>query len=181
MVDMMLVSLVSLGLVGFVLLIISAFFGGDADAGDIGDMGADLGVDVGGVSPLSIPAIATFMATFGSFGTVMHLSGSDTTTTLVVGAGVGVVSFVGIYLFMNRFLGPSQATSSYNEKEYEGKTGTVTETINETGLGAIAVTIRGARAVISARGPGVKIPIGTEVLVRRVNESVATVEEIKQA
>lgn len=179
-VDTILVSLVSLALIGFALLIISAFFGGDADSDFGADMGGDIGGDVGGgVSPLSIPAIATFMATFGAFGSVMHLAGSDTLTTIGIGALVGVISFLGIYLFMNKFLAGAQATSSYSEKEYEGKTGTVTETIPDGGMGAIAVTIRGSRAVISARTAGSKITIGTEVLVKRVNESVATVEEIK--
>ncbi len=176
---MTLVALVSLALVGFAILVISALFGGDTDVG--ADIGGDLGgLEGGGVSPLSLPAIATFLTTFGAIGSIMHVSGSDTLTTIGISGAIGILSFVGIYVFMNNFLAGSQATSSYNEKEYEGKTGTVTETVPDTGMGAIAVTIRGSRAVISARSTHGKIPIGSEVLVKHVSESVATVEEIRQ-
>ena len=54
------------------------------------------------------------------------------------------------------------------------------ETIPSEGIGAVALTVRGSRSVVSARGTGNKIPIGTEVLIKRVADAVATVEEVRQ-
>ena len=87
---------------------------------------------------------------------------------------------VAIYLLMAKLLIPSQGSSTVYEKEYEGKTGVVTETIPAEGIGAVALTVRGSRSVVSARGTGNKIPIGTEVLIKRVADAVATVEEVRQ-
>lgn len=186
MVDTALVVWISLALVGLALLVFSSFFGGgEGDvggdfSGDVGgDMGGhDVGAGHGGISPLSIPMIATFLATSGSSGTMLYLGGFDALTTATIAGLVGILSFAGVYTFTSKFLIESQATSSSHEREYEGKTGVVTETIPEDGPGAIAVTARGARAVVTARSDGRRISIGREVLVKRVADGVALVEEV---
>lgn len=179
MVELQLVIWVSMAIVGFALLVMTSLIGGDSDIG--GDLGGDIGgLDAGGMSPLSLPLIAMFLATSGAVGAVMSASGFDGFTTALAAGVVGIASFVGTYFFMQNFLMGAQGSSSYHEAEYEGKTGTVTETITEDGVGAIAVTVRGARAVVSARSDGRRIEAGTEVLVKRVSGSVAHVEELKQ-
>lgn len=176
-----------MAIIGIVLLIFSSFFGGGGDVGtDIGgDVGGDfgghdVGAGHGGISPLSIPMVATFMATAGGTGAMLDLAQFDPVVTTSIAAVVGVASFAGIYYFTSRVLIESQASSSSHEREYEGKTGVVTETIPEDGPGAIALTSRGARAVVTARSDGRRISIGTEVLVKRVADGVATVEELSR-
>ncbi len=161
---------------GLVLLLISVF-GGGADADFDGDFSLDS--DLSGVSPLSIPLIATFMGTAGFIGSMLSFAGFDSATTSLIAGATGAVSFIAIYAFMAKLLIPSQGSSSVHEKEFEGKTGVVTETISPEGMGAVALTVRGSRNVVSARSAGAKIPIGTEVLIKRVSDAVATVEEIR--
>ncbi len=168
---------IAMAVVGLVLLAMSAF-GGDADADFDGDLSMDH--DISGVSPLSIPLIATFLGTAGSVGSMLSFGGFDSGFTALMAGLVGGVSFIAIYTFMARLLIPSQGTSSVHEKEYEGKTGTVTETIPPEGIGAVALTVRGTRRVVSAKSPGMKLPIGTEVMIKRVANAVATVEEFRQ-
>lgn len=171
----------AMAIIGLALLLISVF-GGDSDAGVDGDFSGDFGMDhdISGVSPLSIPLIATFLGTAGFIGSMLSFAGFDSTTTALFAGVVGAVSFIAIYAFMARLLIPSQGSSSVHEKEYEGKTGIVTETIPPEGLGAVALTVRGSRSVVSAKAGGAKIPIGTEVLIKRVSDAVATVEEVRQ-
>ena len=173
---------IAMAILGLFLLLLSVF-GGGGDVGVDGDFGGGLGVDhdVSGMSPLSIPLIATFLGTAGFIGGMLSFAGFDSATTALIAGVTGAVSFIAIYAFMARLLIPSQGSSSVHEKEYEGKTGIVTETIPAEGIGAVALTVRGSRSVVSARGAGSKIPIGTEVLIKRVADAVATVEEVKQA
>jgi membrane protein implicated in regulation of membrane protease activity len=183
-VDSEFVIYVSMAVIGLLFLMLSAFgVGGDHDVG--GDVGGGLGavghdLSASGVSPLSLPLIATFLGTSGGTGAMLHSGGLDPITTAGASAVVGVVAFIGIYYFMSNFLVASQSSSSVHEKEFEGKTGMVTETIPASGVGAIALTVRGTRTVVSARSGGERIPIGAEVSVKRVTDSVAHVEEIKQ-
>jgi len=175
----------SMIVIGIGLLLFSLIGGGEHDiAGDAGDAhielggGHDVGADASGLSPVSMPMIATFLATTGATGTSLNVAGTDAVATAVISVLVGVLVFAGLFFLVVNFLVKAQSSSSVHEKEYEGKTGSVTETIPEEGIGAVAVTVRGMRQVVSARSPGRRIPIGAEVLVKRVSESVAIVEEL---
>ncbi len=171
---------IAMAVVGVGLLLLSVF-GGDAGIDSDFDHDFSFDHDVSGVSPLSIPLIATFLGTAGALGSMMSFAGFDSGTTALIAGLVGGVSFVAIYVFMARLLIPSQGSSSVHEKEFEGKTGVVTETINADSIGAVAVTVRGIRSVISARSSGEKIPIGAEVVVKRVGDAIAVVEEVRRA
>lgn len=170
---------ITMAVVGLAFLMLSVFggeFGADADF----DTDVSFDHDFSGVTPLSLPMIATFLATAGAIGSVLSYSGFDSSYTAIYAGVVGGISFSAIYIFMAKLLIPSQGSSSVHEKEYEGKTGVVTETIPPEGIGAVALTVRGSRNVVSARGGGNKIPIGTEVLIKRVVDAVATVEEVRR-
>lgn len=172
---------IGMAIMGLALLLMSVF-GGDTDT-DVGmDFDGDIGFDhdISGVSPLSIPLIATFLGTAGFIGSMLSFAAFDSVTTATISGVVGAVSFIAIYVFMAKLLIPSQGSSSVHEKEFEGKTGVVTETIPHDGIGAVALTVRGSRSVVSARSGGEKIPIGTEVLIKRVADAVATVEEVRR-
>lgn len=179
----------SLTIVGFIILLMSFFAGHDFGGGDVGggDFGGhelggghDLaGATSPGLSPLSMPMIAAFLSTAGAAGAALTVSGFDTGTASLIAVIAGVGVFLGAFLFVAKFLGDSQSSSIIHEKEYEGKTGTVTETIPEDGVGAIAVTVRGTRYVVTAKSEGPKIPMGRDVLVKRVDNSIALVEEMR--
>jgi membrane protein implicated in regulation of membrane protease activity len=162
---------IAMAIVGLGLLLLSVFGG---DAGLDADADVSFDHDVSGVSPLSIPLIATFLSTTGAIGSMLSFANFDS-------GMVGGTSFVAIYVFMAKLLIPAQGSSSVHEKEFEGKTGVVTETISAEGIGAVAVTVRGIRSVISARSGGERIPIGTEVMVKRVGDAIAIVEEVRRA
>jgi membrane protein implicated in regulation of membrane protease activity len=178
----------SLTVIGFAILLVAFFAGHDVAAGDVsGDFGgADAGGGDGGagatspgLSPLSLPMIAAFLATAGATGAGFNLSGFDTGITSLIAIAIGSLVAFGAFIFVAKFLGEAQASSLVHEKEYEGKTGVVTETIPDQGVGAIAMTVRGTRTVISARSDHGRIATGAEVLVKRVANSIAVVEELK--
>ena len=192
MVSTELIIWVSLTIIGLLILLMSFFGGSDVGGVDVGghDLGGG-GGDVGGggdslagvtspgLSPLSLPMIAAFLATAGAIGAGLSASGAETgVSALWAMAGGAVVAF-GAFVFVAKFLGDAQSSSLVHEKEYEGKTGVVTETIPEEGVGAIALTVRGTRYVVTAKSGGSKIHTGSEVLVKRVANSIAVVEELK--
>lgn len=169
----------TVALIGFGILLISFFGGGGHDVG--ADVGVDhdfSGMESPGLSPLSLPMIAAFMVTAGGTGAILASGGNDSIFTVGIATSLGVAVFLGTFIFVAKFLGDAQSSSLVHEKEYEGKTGVVTETIPEQGVGAVALTVRGTRYVVSARSDGRKIPMGEEVLVKRVANSIASVEEI---
>jgi membrane-bound ClpP family serine protease len=195
---MELVIYISLIIVGMVLLLFSLIggvshdvshdIGGDAGGDfhgefgggghDAGGMGHEVSADASGLSPVSLPMIATFLVVAGGTGAAFNVTGSDPLATALYSIIVGIIVFVGLFFLVVNFLVKAQASSTIHEKEYEGKTASVTETIPEDGIGAVAITVRGMRQVVSARSNGVRIPTGVEVLVRRVSESTAIVEEL---
>lgn len=185
MVDVELLVWMTMTVVGFGLLLVSFLGGGDTgDVGDVGDVGGvdhDVsGVESPGLSPVSIPMISTFLATAGGTGVLLNVSGSEPVSTAILAMVVGVVCFLGVFIFIANFLVKAQSSSLAHIQEYEGKTGVVIETIAEGGVGAVAVTVRGTRCVVSARSDGRKLPMGTEVMIKRLSESIAIVEEVKQ-
>ena len=187
MVSTELIVYVGLMMVGLAMLLLSFLGGGSGDTGgdvghDVGghDMGGhDVGAgDASGLSPLSLPMLAAFMGITGAVGASLTVGGMESLWTAIWAIVTGVIGFAGIFIVVANLLVKSQASSLPHEKEYEGKTGTVTETITETGVGAVVITVRGMRQVVSARSDGKRIPINSQVLVKRVNDSVAFVEEI---
>jgi membrane protein implicated in regulation of membrane protease activity len=167
-------------IIGFAFLLISFFGGVDHDvSGDVG-IDHDIAGSVSpGLSPLSMPMIAAFLVTAGAMGAIMTSSGTDISTTAIYAVVVGIVVFLGAFVFVAKFLGDAQSSSLVHEKEYEGKTGVVTQTIPEEGVGAVALTARGTRYVVTAKSEGRKIPMGANVLIKRVDNSIALVEEMK--
>lgn len=178
------------GLAFLLLAFLGGSGGGDVGGGDVGgdvgggDVGHDIGGhdigggDASGLSPLSFPMLAAFMGITGATGATLSVGGTDSLWTAIIAIVTGVIGFAGIFIIVANLLVKSQASSLPHEKEYEGKVGTVTETITETGVGAIVITVRGMRQGVSARSDGKRIPINSQVLVKRINDSVALVEEI---
>jgi membrane protein implicated in regulation of membrane protease activity len=185
-----LIIYVGLMLTGLALLLLAFLGGGGSDVGGGvgGDVGGDFGHDIGGhdigigdasgLSPLSFPMLAAFMGITGAVGASLTVGGTDSLWTAVFAIVTGVLGFAGIFIVVANLLVKSQASSLPHEKEYEGKVGTVTETITETGVGAIVITVRGMRQGVSARSDGKRIAINSQVLVKRVQDSVALVEPI---
>lgn len=169
---------IAMVVIGFSFLLFS-FIGGHDFAGDVGVDHDVAGAVSPGLSPLSLPMIAAFLVTTGAMGAILTGAGTDNLTTAGIAAVVGVVVFLGAFVFVAKFLGDAQSSSLVHEKEYEGKTGVVTETIPEGGVGAVALTVRGTRYVVSAKSEGRKIPMGRDVLVKRVDNSIALVEEMR--
>jgi membrane protein implicated in regulation of membrane protease activity len=186
-----LIVYVGLMLTGLALLLLAFLGGGGSDvSGDVGgDMGHDIGGhdigghdmgigDASGLSPLSLPMLAAFMGITGAVGASLTVGGTDSLWAAVFAIMTGVIGFAGIFIVVANLLVKSQASSLPHEKEYEGKVGTVIETITETGVGAIVITVRGMRQGVSARSDGHRIPINSQVLVKRVQDSVALVEQV---
>ena len=186
MVSAELIVYISLIVAGLGLLLFALIGGGEHDVShdiggdvhDVGGGGQGVGADASGLSPVSIPMIATFLAATGAVGITLNIAGTDAVATAFIAVLSGVIVFVGLFFLVVNFLVKAQSSSSVHEKEYEGKTASVVESIPEEGIGAIAVTVRGMRQVVSAKSSGRRIPVGSEVLVKRVSESIAFVEEM---
>jgi membrane protein implicated in regulation of membrane protease activity len=178
---------IALMVIGLALLLMALIGGGEHDVnhdigGDVhaelGGGGHDVSADASGLSPVSLPMIATFLTSTGAMGLALNLGGTDPVWTALISALVGFIVFIGLFFTVVNFLVKAQASSLIHEKEYEGKTASVTETIPEEGIGAVAVTVRGMRQVVSARSSGRRITVGSQVLIKRVSESTAFVEEL---
>lgn len=110
--------------------------------GDIGgiDFDHDIGVgDVGGVSPLSLPIIASFGAAFGGFGTIFELLGWGLVATpLMAAVCAGLVSS-GMYVVMVHVFVKTQAETRVDLKSLEGAQGQVLVPIAPDRPGQIVV------------------------------------------
>lgn len=132
-----------IALISLLFLIVLVALGGygfDIDA----DVDADVDVDYGefsgpGISPLSLPLVAAFGASFGSIGALLEMA--DLHPALVAGlaALLAIVIAASLLLFIQRFLVRAQATSEVRPGTLVGRRAQVTIPIRRGSQGQILV------------------------------------------
>lgn len=143
---------ISIGLIGFVYLAISALFGGlghDADGGH--DAGTGDGHDGDtAVSIFSFKVIAIFLVGFGGVGAIASHQDKSVAFSVLAGLGSGVLfGFVG--LAMLRAMYRQQSNSAIDTNNAVGRIGQVTINIPRDGVGEVGVTVQGSYSAFSAR------------------------------
>lgn len=154
-----------------VFLIISIALGGfgddldmgghDLDVGgdfDVGGADIDAGFDVGhgdfsgaGISPLSVPIIMAFGASFGGVGALLELAGFDIYMTPIISIFVSIIIAAALYFALTWLFIKTQATSSVSMRTLIGEQGTVSVPIKTGKIGQIVVvTDERGRTLLSA-------------------------------
>jgi membrane protein implicated in regulation of membrane protease activity len=146
---------ISIGLIGFVYLVGSAFFGGlgggdteghDVDSGDAGD----LNHGETAVSIFSFKVMAIFFVGFGGIGAIASHNDMSATTSAFLGLGSGAV-FGLVGWSMLRAMYRQQSNSAILTDNAIGKIGQVTINIPSEGVGEVGVTVQGSYSAYSAR------------------------------
>lgn len=159
--------------IGVVWAIFVLLSGGahDADTPDVGGVSLDHAdsFDAGsiGVSPISPITLSTFITTFGGIGIIARqVFDSSLPGSLIFATIGGLILSSLMFLFYSKFLIGSQGSSEVRVALLAGLTGEVTVPISETGVGEVALVIRGGRITYPARSSkGIAIPRGTLVII----------------
>lgn len=176
---------ISIGLVGFVYLAVSALFGGlghDTDGGH--ELGGDNDTDGIGhgheptVSIFSTKVIAIFLVGFGGAGAIASHSGLSVGWAVGAGLGSGVVfGFAG--WGMLRAMYRQQSNSALDTNNAIGELGQVTINIPEGGVGEVGVSVQGSYSTYSARTEdGRPLSFGRRVKVKSNQGGQLVVEQV---
>ncbi|MEW5936637.1 MAG: NfeD family protein [Candidatus Thermoplasmatota archaeon] len=175
-----------------VILIVIAALGGFVG----GDMGIDLGHDVdlgmdhfdagygdfggAGISPLSLPLILVFGASFGSFGALLELFGMNPLITPILAALISVGVAALVYVVMVKIFVKSQGTTSVSLPMLIGKEALVTIRVQPDSEGQIAVNTEERGRVPIPAVSEVDIPTGTTVKIVGTVGHMVKVEKMKK-
>lgn len=149
-----------LGLIGFVVLVISLIFDNDNDH----DFGHDHDTGMSDTpGPFSTKVIAAFLMLFGATGFVLMYQGMKVLPACLYGLVAGLAGAIFAYLIL-LVIYKQQATSAVQVKTAIGQKGTVSTTIKEGKPGQIDVDIDGRHFNPIARSSdGKTIPVGTTI------------------
>jgi membrane protein implicated in regulation of membrane protease activity len=123
--------------VGFLILILSLFFGGLFDHLD---GGLDGHMDHGGPGFFSTRVVSVFVTAFGAFGAIATNYGLGPLAASSIGFVGGFILATPIFLFA-RFLYGQQASSESRTSDLVGQTGRVIVTIPAGGVGQVRCRI----------------------------------------
>ncbi len=164
--------------VGFLILAISALFGGDSDI----DTDVDIDHDVGagsGPSIFSVKMVSLLMVGFGAVGFGCRAA-SDMSMFHSSLAGVGGGVAVGIvgYLIIRAFYA-SQASSTIGNQDIVGQTANVIDAIDTDQNGQVACVVRGREITFLARSEdSSSIARGAQVTIVSKAGAIVTVRPI---
>jgi hypothetical protein len=184
-------------LVGLIMTVVSLLFGADHHlhigdhgggfssdvGGDVGDAGGDAGADHGSghhVPFFSYQGILMFITWFGGVGFILHRHAGA--TVLVVIMGALVAGFIGagvVFIFMAKFLIPSQTEMNPRDYYLPGTLARVCTTIRPGRTGEIIYVQGGARKTLGARSEeGLGHKQGEEVVIMRYEKGIAYVKSV---
>jgi membrane protein implicated in regulation of membrane protease activity len=150
--------------VGFLILMISLFFGGIFEHFDA----VDATLDHGGPGFFSTRVISVFVTAFGAFGAIATNYGFGPLTASVIGLAGGLALATPVFLFA-RFLYGQQASSESRATDLVGQIGRVIVTIPAGGVGQVRCRV-GEELIdkIARTRQGDAIPENTSVRVEEV-------------
>ncbi|HEV2237483.1 MAG TPA: NfeD family protein [Ktedonobacterales bacterium] len=130
-------------------------------------------------SSLNLMSALSFLFSFGLFGYLLHnVSRPGPFLTLFLPALFGAAAAMGVGLALTRLFAVSTGELTVEGTRTEGRVGTVSMAIEPNHVGeVIFARAGGGRQSIGARSSqGEEIAIGTEVVILRVVDGIATVE-----
>ncbi|MFH2034956.1 MAG: NfeD family protein [Candidatus Zixiibacteriota bacterium] len=162
---------------GFLILLISLIFGGDADI----DADVDIDSDIGhGPSIFSIKMIAMLMVGFGATGFGMRATTDWTMFQSSMAGMVGAVVLGSIGYLILRMFYASQASSTIDDSDIIGQQANLIDMIDNTRNGQISCIIRGREFTFLARSSdGQTINKGAIVKITGKTGNIVTVEKVQ--
>lgn len=136
------------GIIGFVLVMVSMFSGYDGDLSVDHDVGHGDGGD--SISVFSFRTITTFMTAFGGVGWLCMYFGKGILFSSVAGTGCGLV-FGFIAWWLTSFAVKQQASSLVGGQDFVGKEAIVHIDIPVNGNGEVQIELSGQRKYMSAQ------------------------------
>lgn len=164
---------IAVGVLGFLVLVVSLLFGELLEFGDgfdidfDGDVELDSGLDSPTPSWLNAKVLAASMVGFGAFGYVAaQVNPPLSLDWLAAAAGFFLVGF-GALVFVVKPLAKQQSNSLLGRSSFVGSVGTISLSIPNHGVGQVIFTDKnGARAVQPAiTTDGQAMPADTSVLI----------------
>lgn len=128
----------------------------------------------------NLPAVAAFAVGFGAVGyPLASRTRMPVWAMLLIAIGGGALAITGMITLLARWaLRGLSASSLLDEHEIQGELAVVTRDITPTREGEISYEHFGRRAVVPARSLGATvIPTGSDVVIDRIEDGVAFVEE----
>lgn len=129
----------------------------------------------------NLPAIAAFAVGFGAVGyplAVRTRLPSWAILLIAVGGGALAISGMISLLAFWALRGIRTATAHADAEELQGLFALVTIDIDPAGAGQISYEYRGQQTIVAARSvDGARVPSGTDVVIDRIENGVAFVEE----
>jgi hypothetical protein len=128
----------------------------------------------------NLPAVAAFAVGFGAVGyPLASRTRLPTWAILVIAIASGALAISGMITLLARWALRGASTHSLSdEHEIQGQLAVVTREISASAPGEIAYQHSGKETTVLARGLNAKLlPIGAEVVIDRIEDGVAFVEE----
>lgn len=128
---------------------------------------------------LNTPVIGAALLAFGAVGYLsIKYSRLDTIEVLLVALAAGVAGWIAITVLMARWALRGSLNDPHDEiEELQGTVATVTRAISPTELGEISYSFRGSPTRVAARSINADaVAAGTEVVIDRIEDDVASVE-----
>ena len=162
--------------IGFIILLISLIFGGDADV----DTHVDANTDVGhGPSILSVKMIALLMVGFGATGFGFRATTDYTMFQSSMTGVVGAIVLSSIGYFILRVFYTSQASSTVEDSDIIGQQANLIDMIDNARNGQVSCIIRGREFTFLARSnDGQSINKGAMVRITGKTGNIVSVEKI---
>ncbi len=170
---------VSLAVIGFVFLAVSALFGDHAADHEVAIEAAHEVSFGEHPSPFSLRVISLFLTAFGAGGAMARINGASYVVASAIGTGAGVVVGYAGYKLISFFM-RQQSTSVIESEELAGAIGQVSIAIPPNGVGQVSVLAGEKRLYTLARAatPGVGIEEGAQVKIVRAAGNTVYVEKI---
>ena len=170
-----------------IVLLFTLIFGDFMDADFDMDLDLDVDVDVdygdftgAGVSPLTLPVILIFFASFGAFGAI--LEALEVVHSLIVPVLATIGGFMmagGMYLLLVKVFIKSQATTQVTKKQLIGKIAQVTIPITPETTGQILVITEARGRTLKNAVATEKIPSQAEVKIIGFSGNAVRVEKVE--
>jgi membrane-bound ClpP family serine protease len=166
----------SLGLIGFLLLIISFIFG---ELDDL--LSIDIFSDHDGVGPFNSKVMAAALTAFGAAGMLTTYYGwgalPSALASAAVALGVGAAGWWMLSLIYNQ-----ESSTDFVVSRLKGQLGEVTTTIPADGLGQVLCSgVAGSRQMLARTVDGTVIPVGQTVRIVETIGSTLIVEAVRQS
>lgn len=166
------------------ILLFTLIFGDFMDTDFDMDMDLDVDADFGdftgaGVSPLSLPVILIFFASFGAFGGILEaLEVVDSLVVPFIASLGGLLMAGGMYLLLVKVFIQSQATTMVTNKDLIGKICQVTIPISPESSGQILVITEARGRTLKDAVASEKIPSHAEVKIVGFSGHSVRVEKV---